>query len=108
MADSSFIDVTTTLTALIINGISSHSSLLDSYVVLHAAFISSLHKVVGIEFGTSLFPSLSNSLLTPVKLLISFSRSCRPMKTTIGKCQRKRRLQHPGTMMAKNALTSSF
>jgi nucleolar MIF4G domain-containing protein 1 len=47
-----FLDVTATLTTLIIDGISSHSSLLDSYVVLYAAFVSSLHKVVGIEFGT--------------------------------------------------------
>lgn len=45
------LDVTSTLTTLIIDGISSHSSLLDSYVVLYAAFVGSLHKVVGIEFG---------------------------------------------------------
>ncbi|KAL0574986.1 suppressor of glycerol defect [Marasmius crinis-equi] len=44
-------DVTSTLTTLIIDGISSHSSLLDSYVVLHAAFVSSLHKIVGVEFA---------------------------------------------------------
>ncbi|KAF9560494.1 ARM repeat-containing protein [Agrocybe pediades] len=44
-------DVTTTLTKIIINGISSHSSLLDSYVVLHAALVASLHKVIGIEFA---------------------------------------------------------
>ncbi|KAF7374789.1 MIF4G/MA4-domain-containing protein [Mycena sanguinolenta] len=44
-------DVTSTLTTLIVDGISSHSSLLDSYVVLHAAFVSSLHKIVGIEFA---------------------------------------------------------
>ncbi|KAH0585267.1 hypothetical protein H2248_008510 [Termitomyces sp. 'cryptogamus'] len=44
-------DVTTSLTTLIIDGISSHSSLLDSYVVLYAAFVSSLHKVIGIEFA---------------------------------------------------------
>ncbi|KAG2128066.1 hypothetical protein BD769DRAFT_732475 [Suillus cothurnatus] len=37
--------LTLTLTNLIIDGISSHSTLLDSYVVLHAAFISSLHKM---------------------------------------------------------------
>ena len=49
----SFIDVTATLTSLIIDGISSHSSLLDSYVVLYAAFVSSLHKVVGLEFGSA-------------------------------------------------------
>ncbi|KAJ7475957.1 hypothetical protein FB451DRAFT_1034114 [Mycena latifolia] len=44
-------DVTSTLTTLIVDGISSHSSLLDSYVVLYAAFVSSLHKIVGIEFA---------------------------------------------------------
>ncbi|KAF8969183.1 hypothetical protein BDZ97DRAFT_1754792 [Flammula alnicola] len=44
-------DVTSTLTTLIINGISAHSSLLDSYVVLYAAFVGSLHKIVGIEFA---------------------------------------------------------
>lgn len=44
-------DVSSTLTTLIIDGIASHSSLLDYYVVLHAAFIASLHKIVGLEFG---------------------------------------------------------
>ncbi|KAJ7104034.1 hypothetical protein B0H15DRAFT_808180 [Mycena belliarum] len=44
-------DVTSTLTTLIADGISSHSSLLDSYVVLYAAFVSSLHKIIGIEFA---------------------------------------------------------
>lgn len=44
-------DVTSTLTTLIIDGISSHSTLLDSYVVLHAAFISSLHKLIGTAFA---------------------------------------------------------
>ncbi|CAK5269400.1 unnamed protein product [Mycena citricolor] len=44
-------DVTSTLTTLIINSIASHSSLLDSFVVLYAAFVSSLHKIVGIEFA---------------------------------------------------------
>lgn len=44
-------DVTSTLTTLVIDGISSHSTLLDSYVVLYAAFVSSLHKIVGVEFA---------------------------------------------------------
>ncbi|PPQ83942.1 hypothetical protein CVT26_008765 [Gymnopilus dilepis] len=44
-------DVTSTLTKLIIEGISSHSSLLDSYVVLYAAFVASLHKITGVEFA---------------------------------------------------------
>lgn len=46
--------MTSVITGLIVNGISAHSILLDSYVVLHAALISSLHKLIGIEFGTFL------------------------------------------------------
>lgn len=42
---------------MIIDGITSHSSLLDSYVVLYAAFVSSLHKIVGVEFGLYRFRS---------------------------------------------------
>ncbi|EKM78096.1 hypothetical protein AGABI1DRAFT_121724 [Agaricus bisporus var. burnettii JB137-S8] len=44
-------DVTSCITDLVIQGISSHSVLLDSYVVLHAALISSLHKLIGVEFA---------------------------------------------------------
>ncbi|KAK0223272.1 hypothetical protein IW262DRAFT_1458274 [Armillaria fumosa] len=54
-------DVTSTITTLIIEGISSHSSLLDSYVVLHAAFVSSLHKIVGIEFAAYFIQTLVSS-----------------------------------------------
>ncbi|KAH9945189.1 MIF4G-domain-containing protein [Epithele typhae] len=43
-------DVTETITKLVSEGISSHSILLDQYVVLHAAFVSALHKLIGIEF----------------------------------------------------------
>lgn len=45
-------DVTSSITTLIVEGISAHSMLLDSYVVLHAAFVSALHKLIGVEFGT--------------------------------------------------------
>jgi nucleolar MIF4G domain-containing protein 1 len=55
------VDVTATLTTLIIDGISSHSSLLDSYVVLNAAFVSSLHKIVGVEFGQYMIRYISVS-----------------------------------------------
>ncbi|KAJ3793002.1 hypothetical protein GGU11DRAFT_818847 [Lentinula aff. detonsa] len=44
-------DVTSIITTLIIDSISSHSTLSDSYVVLYAAFVSSLHKIVGVEFA---------------------------------------------------------
>ncbi|KAI5983325.1 hypothetical protein EDD15DRAFT_1888672 [Pisolithus albus] len=44
-------DVTSTLTTLIIDGISSHAMLIDSFVVLHAAFISSMHRLIGMDFA---------------------------------------------------------
>ncbi|KAI0775209.1 ARM repeat-containing protein [Trametes elegans] len=44
-------DVTETITKLVVDGISSHSMLLDQYVVLHAALVSALHKLIGIEFA---------------------------------------------------------
>jgi nucleolar MIF4G domain-containing protein 1 len=44
-------DVTSTLTTLIIDSISNHSSLLDSFVVVYAAFVSSIHKIIGTDFA---------------------------------------------------------
>ncbi|VDB83737.1 unnamed protein product [Peniophora sp. CBMAI 1063] len=44
-------DMTETLTNLLVNGITSHSSMLDSFVILNAALISALHKIVGVEFA---------------------------------------------------------
>jgi hypothetical protein len=46
-----FADVTTTLTATIISSIADHSSLLDHHVVLHAALVAALYRIVGAEFG---------------------------------------------------------
>lgn len=43
--------MTSSITTLIVEGISAHSMLLDSYVVLHAAFVSALHKLIGVEFA---------------------------------------------------------
>lgn len=54
-------DVTTTLTTLVISGISDHSSLLDSYVVLYAAFVGALHKLIGIEFAAHFVQTLVSS-----------------------------------------------
>ena len=45
-------EVTTTITSQVIDGITSHSSLLDAYVILHGTLVASLHKLVGIDFGT--------------------------------------------------------
>lgn len=44
-------DVTSTLTTLITDGISSHAMHIESFVVLHAAFISSMHRLIGMEFA---------------------------------------------------------
>ncbi|KAF9243388.1 hypothetical protein BU15DRAFT_86369 [Melanogaster broomeanus] len=54
-------DVTSTLTTLIIDGISSHDMLLDSFVVLHAAFISSMHKLIGVEFAAFVVQNVVSS-----------------------------------------------
>ncbi|KAF5382190.1 hypothetical protein D9615_004440 [Tricholomella constricta] len=54
-------DVTTTLTTLVIDSIASHSSQLDSYVVLYAAFVSSLHKIVGVEFAATFVQNVVSS-----------------------------------------------
>lgn len=44
-------EVTTNITSQVLDGISSHSSLLDAYVILHGTLIASLHKLIGIDFG---------------------------------------------------------
>lgn len=44
-------DVTTSLTTLILEMISSRSNLLDSFVILYATFVGALHRIIGIEFG---------------------------------------------------------
>jgi nucleolar MIF4G domain-containing protein 1 len=55
--------VTTSITSFIIESIAAHSALLDSYVILHAALIASLHRIVGVEFGRSaLFATRYDSL----------------------------------------------
>lgn len=45
------LDVTASITTFIIENISAHSALLDSYVILYAALISSLYRTVGVELG---------------------------------------------------------
>ncbi|KAF8339977.1 armadillo-type protein [Cantharellus anzutake] len=47
-------DVTTTIAGLIIESISSHSQLLDSFVILHATLVASLHKLIGVDFAAHL------------------------------------------------------
>jgi nucleolar MIF4G domain-containing protein 1 len=55
--------VTASITSFVIESISAHSALLDSYVILHVALISSLYRLVGVEFGRdSLFVRLRDQL----------------------------------------------
>lgn len=69
-------DVTYLLTMLVTDTIASHSSLLDSYVVLHAAFVSSLHKILGLEFGRKKhFKKLTGMNANVIQLRISFNTS---------------------------------
>ncbi|TKY90218.1 hypothetical protein EX895_000216 [Sporisorium graminicola] len=43
--------VTTTITQLILDTVTSRSNLIDTFVILHAALVAALHKVVGVEFA---------------------------------------------------------
>ena len=43
--------MTTALTSLILQMISSRSNLLDSFVVLYATLVGALHRIIGLEFG---------------------------------------------------------
>ncbi|KAF8591084.1 ARM repeat-containing protein [Ramaria rubella] len=54
-------DITSTLTKLIIDGISSHSSHLDSFVVLHASLIASLYKIIGVDLAAHFIQFLISS-----------------------------------------------
>ncbi|KAG9009106.1 suppressor of glycerol defect [Tulasnella sp. JGI-2019a] len=54
-------DVTVALTTLIIDSIASHASLLDTFVILHAALVASLHRIVGIEFAAHFVQSVIDS-----------------------------------------------
>ncbi|KAG9084328.1 suppressor of glycerol defect [Ceratobasidium sp. UAMH 11750] len=44
-------DVTQALTNILLDSISSSANLLDTFVILHAAFIAAMHKIIGIEFA---------------------------------------------------------
>jgi len=51
MAHELIIDVTTTITDLVLLAISSKANLLDSFVSLYAIFVGALHRIIGVEFG---------------------------------------------------------
>ncbi|KAH7335592.1 armadillo-type protein [Rhizoctonia solani] len=44
-------DVTQALTTIILDSVSSSANLLDTFVILHAAFVAAIHKIIGIEFA---------------------------------------------------------
>ncbi|CEL56261.1 Suppressor of glycerol defect protein 1 OS=Schizosaccharomyces pombe (strain 972 / ATCC 24843) GN=sgd1 PE=3 SV=1 [Rhizoctonia solani AG-1 IB] len=44
-------DVTRALTNIILDSVSSSANLLDTFVILHAAFVAAIHKIIGIEFA---------------------------------------------------------
>ena len=48
---TNMLDVTTSIISFVIEVVSTHSALLDSHVILHAALVSSLHRTIGAEFG---------------------------------------------------------
>jgi nucleolar MIF4G domain-containing protein 1 len=47
------VDVTTMITDLVLQAISSKANLLDSFVSLYAVFVGALHRIIGVEFGES-------------------------------------------------------
>lgn len=54
-------EVTNILTNLILQTISSSSNLVETFVVLHATLITSLHRLVGIEFGAHFLQTIVES-----------------------------------------------
>ncbi|KAH9068370.1 hypothetical protein EDB83DRAFT_2376106 [Lactarius deliciosus] len=54
-------DVTTSITSFVIEVVSAHSALLDSHVILHAALVSCLHRIIGAEFAASFVQSVVSS-----------------------------------------------
>jgi nucleolar MIF4G domain-containing protein 1 len=51
-------DVTSILTSLLLTVLSSQQTLLDTFVILHAGFVSALYRLVGVDFGASLIQTL--------------------------------------------------
>ncbi|PWN50245.1 ARM repeat-containing protein [Violaceomyces palustris] len=57
-------DVTSTITRIILDTISSRSNLVDTFVVLYAAFVAAVHKAIGVEFGASFVQTLVEELVS--------------------------------------------
>ncbi|KAJ1018054.1 hypothetical protein NDA16_004923 [Ustilago loliicola] len=54
--------VTSTITQLILDTITARSNLIDTFVILHAALVAALHKVVGVEFAAYFITRLVEEL----------------------------------------------
>ncbi|UZJ51931.1 hypothetical protein CBS101457_001251 [Exobasidium rhododendri] len=56
-------NVTKALTDIVIQTINSSSNLVETFVVLHAAFVASLHRLIGVEFGAYFLQNVVESWL---------------------------------------------
>ena len=72
-------DVTTGLTSVMLDGITSNASLLDNHIALNATLVASLYRIVGIEFG-ALIDLLKLYFLTSSQRHILFKKWSRPTK----------------------------
>lgn len=63
--------VTATITQLILDTVTSRSNLVDTFVILHAALVAALHKVVGVEFAAYFIQRLVEELTKHYDMLKS-------------------------------------
>jgi nucleolar MIF4G domain-containing protein 1 len=61
--DNSRAEVTGALTSLILGTVGARSDLVDTFIILYAALIGALHRVVGVEFAASLLQACVDELL---------------------------------------------
>ncbi|EPQ27963.1 uncharacterized protein PFL1_04290 [Pseudozyma flocculosa PF-1] len=62
-------EVTSMITSLVLDTITARANLIDTYVILHAAFVAALHKVVGVEFAAFFVQKLVEDLLRHYRAL---------------------------------------
>ena len=68
-------DVTSTITELCLDTIAARTNLSESIVVLYAALITSLHRLVGAEFGANVLQSCVSRFLTSYSQMMARSNS---------------------------------
>ncbi|ORX97413.1 hypothetical protein K493DRAFT_350072 [Basidiobolus meristosporus CBS 931.73] len=54
-------DVTTTITNLVLNAISTKANLIDSYLIINAGLVCSLYRIIGVEAGAHFVQTLVES-----------------------------------------------